>query len=97
MTVCLAPQLYVLQAIIVVSGFVKRFGYAISLHNQTKSPKSEWDIRRIATVWENMRHVPRLPALSIFLLSKNATLSVPGHTHHMNRQVKRSVCALYLE
>lgn len=53
-------------------------------------------VRRIVTLIycerENMRE--NICAFS-FLLPKNATLSVPEHTHHMNRQVKRSVSVQY--
>lgn len=42
-----------------------------------------------------MCHLPRLPVLLVFCFLENATLSSPEHTHHMNRQVRRSVSVQY--
>ncbi len=49
-------------------------------------------IRRIAAlitaVWGKYASSAEITCAFSFLLSKNGALSVPEHTHHMNRQVK---------
>lgn len=53
------------------------------------------DLRGTATLapaaWRNYASSAKITWAFTFLLSKNATLSFPEHTHHMNGQVKRSV------
>lgn len=69
---------------------------AISLHNETNLLMGIGHIRSIATVITGKyASSAEITCAFSFLISKIARQSVSEHTHHMNRQVKRSVSGLY--
>lgn len=88
----LATQFYILQ-VISDSKLQKALFHYIPKQNLVMGIGHSGRIDALITaVWGKYASSAEI---TCFLLSKNATLSVPEHTHHMNRQVKRNVSVQY--